>query len=189
MYNGLKLEAKIFQLSSEKRESKIEKCEILPLGTVPSFPIQIASKALERAYSLYSIPRSSIHIPRHALNKTRNQYNAPTLLNYVNKEKQARYCLALITKDLYAANLNFVFGQALLGKSAILSLQRLKTDNKQLFRERIEKESVHEVGHVLGLSHCGNPNCVMRFSNTLNQVDKKEKKLCQDCQSKLNSPS
>lgn len=165
--------------------TKIKQCEVFPIGQITETPLQVTGEALENTYHLQVKIRNPVTIPESALKRSRKQYNATTLVNYVEKKKQASYGLGLINKDLYASNLNFVFGQALSGQSAILSLYRLKTDDNRQFRERIEKEVVHEVGHVLGLSHCENPKCVMRFSNSLRQVDTKRKYLCQACQSKL----
>jgi archaemetzincin len=77
------------------------------------------------------------------------------------------------------------------GNVAIISIHRLnpsfygKPPDKQLLIERAVKEAVHEVGHMLlGLQHCDQPNCVMSFSNTIFDVDRKTKELCEKCRRK-----
>lgn len=87
--------------------------------------------------------------------------------------------------------MNFVFGEAELnGKRAIISLYRLKPEfygskDDDLFFQRVLKEAVHELGHVLGLVHCKNPKCVMHFSNSILDTDFKEWRYCDDCMKKL----
>lgn len=46
------------------------------------------------------------------------------------------------------------------------------------------KESVHEVGHLLGLGHCPR-ECVMHFSRTVAHAIDKPTALCHSCKSKL----
>ncbi|HHF58837.1 MAG TPA: peptidase, partial [Thermoplasmatales archaeon] len=50
--------------------------------------------------------------------------------------------------------------------------------------ELIRKETIHEVGHILGLGHCEN-DCVMRFSNSLQEAIEKSDHLCSVCREKL----
>ena len=60
-----------------------------------------------------------------------------------------------------------------------------KSPNNFLLRERVLKESIHEIGHHLGLKHCMRPFCVMSFSQSVRGIDKKEKTFCAFCKMKL----
>ncbi len=90
----------------------------------------------------------------------------------------------LLNADATVKGLNFVFGLSspVLGR-CFVSLPRLKVGGN--FRERVRKEVLHEVGHTFGLSHCSNPYCVMRFSNSLIEVDEKSEKFCEFCLERL----
>jgi archaemetzincin len=61
------------------------------------------------------------------------------------------------------------------------------SNDKNLFLERIKKEATHELGHLFYLGHCRNPNCVMYFSNSILDTDKKSKFFCEKCQKILQS--
>jgi archaemetzincin len=64
----------------------------------------------------------------------------------------------------------------------------LPEDTRLLFG-RAEKEAVHELGHAYGLAHCRSFDCVMRFSNSVEQVDLKPGHFCQLCEAQLNDRS
>lgn len=117
--------------------------------------------------------------PKEAFNLQRDQYNAEVLLLYLLKTKKTDTALWVIQKDLYCKDMNFVFGLAEFHGGAVLSIYRLSNN------EMIEKEAVHEVGHVLGLQHCSN-RCVMQFSNSLLEAKIKPSYLCESCKRKIN---
>ena len=94
--------------------------------------------------------------------------------------------------DLTAPGLNFVFGLAdPQGRAAVISLARLYPEfygqprDPRRFKERAVKEAVHELGHLLGLGHCPHPACVMAFSNSLADTDRKGTGFCTTCRELL----
>ncbi len=130
-------------------------------------------------------------LPKSTFNKFRNQYRSDELLNFLEKHFEGRI-LGITKEDMYTQGLNFIFGQAKMkGRVALLSICRLnpiffhQPEDEGLFEKRIMKEAVHEVGHMLGLGHCNKRHCVMSFSNTVGQVDKKTKYLCDMCKLQL----
>ncbi|MDH5768376.1 MAG: archaemetzincin family Zn-dependent metalloprotease [Nitrospirota bacterium] len=131
--------------------------------------------------------------PDYAFNKKRNQYLSTAIVNAIMEQKEyTRFekILGIVDHDLYVPVLNFVFGVAS-EKAAVISLTRLRQEfydlpeDRSLFHKRVLTEAVHELGHTYGLSHCGNPRCVMFFSNSIVDTDIKGPKLCQNCKSKL----
>jgi len=54
-----------------------------------------------------------------------------------------------------------------------------------LFQRRVLTEAVHELGHTYGLGHRKNPGCVMFFSNSLIDTDRKGSEFCPKCKNKL----
>ncbi|TFF63550.1 MAG: hypothetical protein EU521_01195, partial [Promethearchaeota archaeon] len=73
---------------------------------------------------------------------------------------------------------------------ALISLTQLrkksveKSKFGEMFKLRVSKEAIHELGHTFGLSHCEN-ECVMRYSNNLYEADKKPSTFCEICFSRL----
>jgi len=125
--------------------------------------------------------------PAFALNQRRAQYPADAILAQVDVG-EAKYALAIADLDLYVPQLNFVFGLAdRAAARVILALPRLRQsfyglpDNTSLFRGRVVKEAVHELGHVQGLEHCRDRRCVMAFSNSLADTDYKRQEFCEKC--------
>lgn len=126
------------------------------------------------------LPKATIEAPSY--NPQRRQYNAEILLDRV-RLAPGHCVLGVTSRDLYVAGLNFVFGLAdNPGKAALISLHRLHAGtDKGAFRARLVKEAVHELGHTRGLGHCADARCVMAFSNSLTDTDRKGKGFCSRC--------
>jgi archaemetzincin len=131
-------------------------------------------------------------VPEEAFDAKRQQYRSDIILgrirNYAEKQRLLDRILGIVDVDIFVASLNFVFGEAQCpGKAALVSICRLrpkfygKRSSTELLAERSTKEAVHELGHTLGLGHCPNPFCVMYFSNSIFETDRKQGLFCGKC--------
>jgi len=171
--------------------------ELLVMGEVGQEVLRAISEGLLEAYEGLLRPlgaRGPLEVPRGAYNGLRGQYNSSSILGFLKRTylTEADKVLAITHVDLYVPRLNFVFGQAECpGKFAIISTHRLRPEfygqppNEALFLDRCVKEAVHELGHTLGLRHCPNRRCVMAFSNSIWDTDRKGRRPCRTCFLKL----
>jgi archaemetzincin len=53
-----------------------------------------------------------------------------------------------------------------------------ETPDFEILALRTLKEAVHELGHALALKHCQRNLCVMYFSNSILDTDKKQSLFC-----------
>lgn len=180
---------------STPSEEKRLKIAILRIGTVDTVVTQSLRTSLCKVFpeTVCVVLEEVMPIPQSACNSTRNQYNSSRILAKMSdfmEDYNAERVLGITDVDLYAPRLNFVFGEAECpGIFAIISLSRLNPEffgqppNEALLHERSLKEAVHEIGHTLGLRHCRDPKCVMYFSNSLLDTDRKRATFCERCYS------
>lgn len=125
-----------------------------------------------------------------AFDTARGQYHSSNLLLQLitRPPADAVKILGIANVDLFIPVLTFVFGEAQLGGiGAVIGLQRLNNifyglpEDRTLFRSRIVKEAIHELGHTFGLIHCRNQRCVMKSSTYVEDVDQKSAQLCDSC--------
>jgi len=154
-------------------------------GPVEQEDLECLMRALSQRGMNVSIA-SERKVPAAAFNRGRRQYRGELFLESPWEEAFDRV-LAVTNYDLYANNLNFIFGLAdAHEKSAVISLFRLRMGvDEATFHSRAVKEAIHELGHTWGLSHCQNPRCVMHFSNSLEDTDRKQTEWCKRCDRKL----
>jgi len=170
------------------------KIGIIRIGKVDSNVISCIQENLNITFpkSKCTLIPKTLPLPEEAFNIARQQYSSNNILrkirNYAEKEKTTDKILGITDVDIFVPSLNFVFGEAECpGKAALISLWRLRPEfykqqsNIELFTARSTKEAVHELGHTLGLRHCSNPFCVMYFSNSIFETDRKQSLFCTKC--------
>ncbi len=138
--------------------------------------IQRVAEDLEKKFPFFEFEVSKEHIDvEKAYDVSRGQFVASKI---VRMAAGNGFKVVVTSVDIYEDSLNFVFGLAIpVLRTAVVSYFRLIGEN--LF-ERLEKEIVHELGHLFGLEHCKN-DCVMKFSNSVFEVDLKPLKFCERC--------
>jgi archaemetzincin len=131
---------------------------------------------------------------RAFFNLDRRQYCSSAIIERLEKDlsNASSKVLAVTGLDLYIPVLTFVFGEARLnGRCAVVSSYRLDNksyglpDNPALLRDRLLKEAIHELGHTFGLLHCLNPDCVMKSSTYVEEIDLKSSRFCAKCSEKI----
>jgi archaemetzincin len=149
---------------------------------------------VEREFSIY-VKTSDGHLDiSEFYNPTRNQYDGNLLLNEIRNRfsENSFKTIGIFNVDLYIPILTYIFGQAYLnGQCGIVSVYRLKNEryglksDESVFLDRIRKEVIHELGHMFGLIHCINPDCVMRSSTYVEDIDQKSHNLCPKCRAEI----
>jgi archaemetzincin len=168
------------------------KIYLLPVGEPDTAVVESLPVPLEKRFGSPCALAHPIQDIEFAYDPCRNQYFCTTLLSRIGERipADALRMLGIVGVDLFVPRLNFVFGEAIMnGKVAVISLYRLdprrcgdRNDNV-LYLERTLKEAVHELGHTFGLMHCVNSRCVMFFSNSLLDTDRKGSEFCPACDS------
>jgi|YelNatPaOPRAMG01_1025707.scaffolds.fasta_scaffold09418_5 archaemetzincin len=155
---------------------------LIPMKFADSNLISAISSEIKRIFGWNIIVSGYIDAPTEYFDRSRRQYISEGILGMASRISSERRDIVLIIADLdaYADDLNFVFGQAELnGLAAVVYLGRLRPEfygekeDYSLFTRRVLKEVMHELGHVMGLGHCRNWRCVMYFSNTIADTDRK----------------
>lgn len=151
------------------------------LYNVDEWLVEIVVNLLRRIPKLYVSIKQLNGVPKNLFNDIRGQYRGDLLNRWIYRNfRDSDVRVALLNVDAYVPPLNFVFGVAtpkLMTCSVYLPRLRMGASN-QLYSKRVLKEVIHELGHLYGLGHCANPECVMSFSNSIVEVDKKTSKLC-----------
>lgn len=181
-------------LFRQKIKNSIEKILIISIGKVDPDILRNIAAALEKIYNCSVKIGAEIPLPQDSYNPKRRQYHSTIILKKVRavKPKDFDRILGVTDMDLYVPELNFVFGEADMSSgSTVISLTRLRQEfyglrpDDILFLERAIKEAVHEIGHTCGLNHCSDSRCIMYFSNSINDTDKKGPGFCNVCKNKL----
>ena len=155
--------------------------EDLRVGLLASFrvPCEILSCELD--------PRPSYHAERQ-------QYHSSEILERMQAlpRSENSHLLGVAGADLYIPILQYVFGEAQLGgPCAVVSFHRLRQEfyglnkDEALFRDRLLKECVHELGHTLGLRHCRDYRCAMASAHAVEWIDLRESAFCESCRASV----
>lgn len=133
--------------------------------------------------------------------RQRNQHNARAILDDI-RDKYTRIngtdesLLLVVGADLCIPGRDFLFGLAREEiNAAIISTARLgngyygREHRDDDIIDRIVKEGAHEIGHLFGLEHCDDSECIMFLPETLDDLDRKKKMLCPLCREHLDTRS
>ncbi len=167
---------------------------LVPIGFSAEDDLERLRVALEaRFHTRVSIYAGDFD-PYPFFDLNRNQYRSSGIIEQLEKDfsTSTSRVLGITGFDLFIPILTFVFGEARLnGRCAVVSSYRLDNkfyglpDNPKLLLERLLKEAVHELGHTFGLIHCHNPDCVMKSSTYVEEIDFKSSLFCDKCLDKL----
>jgi archaemetzincin len=154
---------------------------VAPLGDTSREAIEAVLPNIRETFGAKTILAPRVAMPASAYEPARRQTLSTAILDALAAAKRPEWerLLGVADVDLYVPDLNFVFGEADSRRGvAVFSLARLHARDESLFRTRAATEAIHELGHTYGLAHCSDPGCVMWFSNTLSESDRKGTTFC-----------
>jgi archaemetzincin len=121
--------------------------------------------------------------PEFAYMATRRQFDATKIIAALASETGgAPFKFGIIRHDICVPILTHVYGESQIGgRAAVVSSHRLFDSQPDVVYERMAKISIHEMGHLIGLNHCWELGCLMRFSTQIEQLDQLPMSFCSAC--------
>jgi len=174
------------EVSRQAREKPV--IAVAPVGRTPREAVEQLLPVLRETFHCDIVAAAGVFLPTSSFNASRAQYLSSAILPVLAAVKRPEWerLLGVADVDLYVPDLNFVFGEADARRGvAVFSLDRLRDADERLAARRAATEAIHELGHTYGLGHCSRSNCVMWFSNTLVETDRKGVRFCPEHEREL----
>src|ERR1035437_3225369 len=168
--------------------------QLLPIGNVEDGLLKDLRPAVEETFLVHCKVLPVRLDPEFAFHGERQQYHSSEILHRMQGllTTDTWRMLGIAAVDLYIPILTFVFGEAQMGgPCAVVSAHRLRQEfyglptDPELFRQRVIKEEVHELGHTLSLTHCHDYRGAMAPSHAVEWIDIKDSGFCEDCLSRV----
>ena len=121
------------------------------------------------------------------------QYSGNALLEQLSQRfrnyRNDPYCLGILgvtSNDIYENDYNFLFGWTREGLG-IMSYARflLGSPTSEQFEKRTIMQAFSSIGFIIGIPRCTNPNCARAYPNSLDEQDRKEEMICNECKDNL----
>ncbi len=163
---------------------------VQPVGQVNEELVRALEVCLWQAFGREMVRRDPLPFPPDAFDEQRQQFSSIAILRslLLAASADSERLLGLTEVDLYIPMLSFVFGQAQLnGRVALVSTARLRQEfyglpaDADIAVDRAIKETLHELGHTFGLTHCRDISCPMALSTSIQHLDKKGSEYCPSC--------
>jgi archaemetzincin len=160
---------------------------VAPVGDTSRRVVGAVARAVREPFEREVVLAPGVQIPDCAYHPGRRQFLSTALLDALARLRRPGWerLLGVADVDLFVPELNFVFGEADPRRGvAVFSVNRLRWGLREdetgdrMFERRVAVEAIHELGHTYGLGHCSDPHCVMWFSNTLAESDRKGTAFC-----------
>ncbi len=157
--------------------------KIVPFGIIDPLILSVIAGHLQTLFSLDADITRRWDDPEFAFIPARRQYDAAKILGRLSLNASGSFQLGVIAQDLCTPILTYVYGESQLGgKAAVISLNRLRHENLETLYIRAAKISLHEVGHLFGISHCWQHFCLMHFSSDMEMLDSLSLQFCSACE-------
>lgn len=160
---------------------------IQPLGVVNEKVCRDMREYAELFFSVPAVLNEPLPVPQGCYNEQKRQFDAVKILKWLfdKRPEDALAYVAVMERDLYVENLNFVFGIGSFNERVgVYSIIRFRSAYPTLIR-RAMATLTHEIGHILSMEHCIFYECLMCGSNSLAESDRRPVHLCPICLSKL----
>jgi archaemetzincin len=164
---------------------------IQPFGAIDTTQLKPILPFVSKEYNNAKIEIvKPIALPKQAYYKPRSRYRAEIILQFLDSLKNGAYdkVVGFTDKDISTTKGEYedwgIFGLGDIdGYACVVSTFRLKKgNNKDLFKERLKRIIIHELGHTFGLAHCDWPQCVMaNYKGTIRILDDQWFHLCSSC--------
>jgi len=189
----------------KKQELKI--IGVIVLNDFDETNISYIVNNIESYYNCTCKLLNPIQIPSNCITTVKTErYRADSIIRYLVsiKPESVDYILGLTNENIsntkrdlngkvkypesYFCDIS-IFGLGFCpGKSCVVSSFNFKNANINLVKARLQKITIHELGHNFGLPHCKNENCVIQDAGeTVKILDESDTKLCQKCCKKINN--
>ena len=163
--------------------------QLVAIGSPPVALMREVEEPLRNQLSIHVAPsRPQLQTPTYAFNKDRQQYHSNAIMRRLGSMVAPHQCImGMLEDDLFVPESPFVFGDADREmRIALVSVFRLRQGaDPDTLRRRVQVEVVHQAGHLVGLSYCEDPRCVMFLATAVSDVDRQGLGLCNLCRNEL----
>ncbi|MBL8939901.1 MAG: non-proteolytic archaemetzincin-like protein [Archangium sp.] len=162
--------------------------QLVAVGSVSAAALRELEGPIQQVLTIGTyLGKVNLGTPSYAFNKDRNQYHTTAIMRRLLtiRDPGALNIMGVTDGDLFTPDTPFVFGEADRDSHvSVLSLFRIKGDSESA-RRRVYVEAVHQAGHLVGLSYCEDPRCVMSLATSLAEAERRQMQLCNNCRNEL----